>query len=146
MERRTLSVGFADMSGYQKLWEVASEEEALALLQERLKGIGDAILGHGGQIRKYIGDAVLFTFEDRAAAASAAREIAGAPPREVNGLTIRNHVAVVTGEVLLTLVGHPSYLIEDILGPTVNRAAILLRQAAKSGSGLALCEETRREP
>jgi len=144
MEKKRLSVGFADLTHYAKLFERMSAEEAVGILQERLEAAGEVISRHGGEIQKYVGDAILFTFEEPSSAVAAARELAALPSREVEGLSLRYHAAVATGEVVCATVGHPSHRVEDLFGATVNRAAHLLGEAARNESGVALCEETRK--
>ena len=143
MQRQKMSVGFADLTHYERLMAAVSEEEAIAHLQACVQAAGDVIVKHGGQIRKYIGDALLFSFTDPRQAIGAAKELAQFS-REVEGLTLHYDIAIATGEVLVVQLGHPSYVVEDILGETVNRAAKLLRQAAQSKDGFALCEETQK--
>ena len=144
MNKQYMSIGFADLAHFVKLLEAVGEERTIEYLQEAFKAAGDAIVRHGGQIRKYIGDMILFTFTDPRQAVQAAREIATGYKQKVGAITLRFNVAVATGEVLVCQIGHPSHLIEDVMGTTVNRAALLLREAAQMGSGVALCDETEK--
>jgi class 3 adenylate cyclase len=65
--------------------------------------------------------------------------------KEVGDITLRFNIGIATGDVMLVQIGHPTYMVEDILGKTVNRAAILSREAGKGDSGVALCEETKKQ-
>lgn len=143
MTRERLSICFADISHWLKLTRAVGDERAVEVLQELLKFAGDVILTHGGTIRKYIGDAVLFTFPTPPQAVSAAREMVQYR-KEVEGVDLRFHVSIAAGEVLLTQIGHPSFLLEDVMGETVNRAALLLREAGKTETGIAMCEATKQ--
>ena len=143
MDRQRLSVCFADLTNWVRLVEAAGDEGAVALLQEIFQETGDSIVQYDGRIRKYIGDAVLFTFTDPRQAIAAAHEIA-AQRREAYGLELRRRVGVATGDVLVVSLGHPSLVLEDIMGATVNRAALLIRDAGRSELGVALCEETQK--
>lgn len=143
MTKVRMSVAFADMTNFHKLMMAVGAERTIEVLQDGLRVVGDAILKHGGQIRKYIGDALFFTFPTPQQAIDAAQEIVKCQ-REIEGLSLRYHVAIATGQAVVTKIGHPSYLIEDIMGETVNRAALLLREAGKTETGIALCEETQR--
>jgi len=138
-----MCVGFADLSHFDRLVTTMGDEKAIEILQEALQAAGDAITRHSGRILKYIGDALLFSLADPHDAISAAREIA-AYRRQAGALTLGYRVSIATGEVIVAEIGHPSYVVEDILGETVNRAAKLLRQAAQSDTGIALCEETQK--
>jgi adenylate cyclase len=144
VEARVLSVGLADLTGYAALLERLPAPDAVGVLQECLEAAGECVVARGGVIRKYLGDALLFTFEEPGAAVAAARALAALPARAVAGLSLRWRVAVATGEVVLARIGHPSLALEDVLGVPVNRAARLLRAAAAAPDGVLLCPETRR--
>jgi adenylate cyclase len=143
MERRTMTVGFADLSHFARAVEQLGDEGGLALLEEAQRAAGDAILAHGGEIRKYIGDAVLFTFADPGAATRAAHAIVDGFRHQSGDLDVRWYVAMATGEVLMCQVGHPSRRVDDIMGATVNRAGKLMKDAHRSPARLAFCDETR---
>jgi adenylate cyclase len=143
MEKRSISVGFADIRNFMRLADEIGTEKAIGVLQDALVLVGDAIVNHGGQIRKYMGDAILFTVSDPREAVNVAREIAQYR-RDVGSATISYYVAIATGEVTIAQIGHPSYVVEDIFGETVNRAAILLSEARESEKGIALCQETQK--
>jgi class 3 adenylate cyclase len=64
--------------------------------------------------------------------------------RDIGPLTLCYHVAVATGEVLVGEIGHPSLRVVDLMGQTVNRAARLVKEAHKSPTGCAFCEETQK--
>src|SRR5579863_1698790 len=131
MEKRVLTVGFADLSYYAKLFELLPPEQAVGVLLDAVTAAGEAIVSGGGTLRKYIGDAILFTFDDARRAVEAANAVAGSFDREVGALAIRYQVALATGEVLLVRLGHPALVIDDVLGATVNRAARLLAEARR---------------
>lgn len=139
-----MTVGFADLTHYTRTVELLGSEPALALVEEAFASAGDAIVRHGGRIRKYLGDALLFTFDDPVSAARAATEIAGGFRKEIGSLLMRYRVGIATGEVLECELGHRSFRTRDIMGQTVNRAALLLKDAGQRESGIALCEETER--
>lgn len=144
MQRVRLSVGFTDLTHYTKTTEVMEPEAAIMMLQERLEAAGDILVRHGCRIHKYMGDTILFYSEDVAPAVRAAREIAALPVAEVCGYPVGWRATVATGEVVAATIGHASHRVEDILGATVNRAAMLLREAAQSPDGVAFCPETQR--
>jgi len=144
MEELYLSVGIADLSHFTELTTSVGEEEAIDYLQDAFKAAGDMILKHNGQIRKYIGDAILFTFLDPVSAIQAARKITSCYHREVNTNLVRFHVAIATGNVLVGKIGHPSFLIEDVMGEVVNRAIRLMNEAHENDFGIALCDETKK--
>src|SRR5437764_1378880 len=88
MQKRIMSIGFADLTHYARVVEMLGSEQAVVLLQEAFLAAGDVILKYGGQIRKYIGDAILFSFDDPRQATRAAHEIAACFRRDVGPLTM----------------------------------------------------------
>jgi class 3 adenylate cyclase len=138
-----LSVGFADLHQFLVLISTAGWEKTALILQESVTAIGDLIVQHNGQIRKYLGDAVLFTFEDPRQAIRAAQAIAQYR-RAIDSQIVRFHVGVATGDVLETEFGHPSYRLPEIFGQPVIQAIELIRAAKASPQGFALCDETRK--
>jgi len=144
MGRMPFSVGFADLAGFGAATRALGDEAAVTLLDEAFAAAGEAITARGRRIRKYVGDSILFTFIHPQSAAAAAAEIAASFRREVADTVVRFRVSVATGEVVVAIVGHPSWRVEDVFGETVNRAAWLLDEAARSPSGVALDDETRR--
>lgn len=143
MKKVHMTVGFADLTNFRLLVDSVGIEDTFEHLQDAFKVAGDKIIDHGGRIRKYIGDTILFTFDNAKDGVAAAQETAGFL-KEVGDITLRFNVGIATGEVILVKIGHPTYMVEDILGKTVNRAALLSREAGKSDSGVAVCEETRK--
>ncbi len=143
METRQLYVGFADLDHFARFAEAHSLQEVHALLQEAFTAAGDEIVTRGGRIVKYLGDSVLFTFDDPKTAAEAARAIAGGYRRPEGDLELRFRVSVATGEVLCAELGHPSLVCEDVLGLTVNEAAKGLKAAGAAEDGVALCPQTQ---
>lgn len=141
MYRERKTVGFADLSNFLKLMDAVGEEQMVHHLQQAFLYAGDIILQHGGKIHKYLGDALLFSFPDPVEAVEAGRQIAQYQI-EAEGVSVRFYVGLATGEVTIAEIGHPSKIEEDILGHTVNQAAILLKQARKAPDHLALSEET----
>lgn len=143
MEKMRLTVGFADLTNYNLLLETIGIEKTYEYLQDIFKIAGDKIIQYGGKIRKYIGDTILFTFENPTNAVEASNEIAGYI-KEVGEISLRFKIGIATGEVMLVKLGHPSFVIEDILGNTVNRAARLVKTASEKESGVALDKETQK--
>src|SRR6185436_19620162 len=123
-----LTIAFADMHQFMALIRAAGWEPAIAATQTAMEAIGDIVVQHGGQLRKYMGDAVLMSFADPKSAVQAARAIAQYR-LTVNNIEVRFSVGVATGEVLVTPFGHASNRIEDVFGDTVIRAMELIKVA-----------------
>src|SRR5687768_12234683 len=143
LEVHQLSIGFADMDGFMKAVEGGSDADVAALVQATYRAIGDAVVRNRGRVRKYLGDAVMFSCPDPAAAAKAAHEIAALRFRH-RDQELRFHVSVATGSVVQGTFGHSTNRHEDIFGHTIHRAALLGRDAKADPSHVALDEATRR--
>ncbi|WP_048707595.1 adenylate/guanylate cyclase domain-containing protein [Microvirga massiliensis] len=133
------AVWFADLRGFTLLSEQALIPEVLAHLNAWFGIIGEVVEAHGGEVLKFIGDAVLAIFPTsggramacgkalaaaqefcrRTDAENALRRASGTPAL-VHGLAL--HV----GEVAYGNVGAPHRLDFTVIGPTVNRASRLL--------------------
>ena len=140
------AIWFADLRGFTLLSEQSPIPEVLAHLNAWFGIIGEVVEAHGGEVLKFIGDAVLAIFptsdeHDRRAACrkalAAAQEFvrrtdaenalrrSSGTPALVHGLAL--HV----GEVAYGNVGAPHRLDFTVIGPAVNRASRLLDLAKR---------------
>ena len=62
MIQKNLTVGFADLDSWIQLIESVGEEKSIQSLFIKFKEIEKNIDNQNGEIRKYIGDSVLFSF------------------------------------------------------------------------------------
>jgi adenylate cyclase len=140
------SIWFADLRGFTVLSEQSPIPEVVAHLNAWFGTVGEVVEAHGGEVLKFIGDAVLAIFptstgQDRIMACrkalaaaqefcrrteteNALRKSSGNPP-VVHGLAL--HV----GEVAYGNVGAPHRLDFTVIGPAVNRASRLLELAKR---------------
>lgn len=140
------AIWFADLRGFTRLSERSAIPDVLAHLNSWFGTIGEIVEAHGGEVLKFIGDAVLAIFptsaeQDRTAACrkalaaaqefcrrsdaeNARRRSSGTPP-VIHGLAV--HV----GEVAYGNVGAPHRLDFTVIGPAVNRASRLLELAKR---------------
>jgi adenylate cyclase len=141
-ERRTVTVLFADLSGYTAVAEKLDPESVKRLLEVILARLGDEVARYGGHVDKFIGDNVMAIFgapvahgddPERAVRAGlgmqAAMDEINGPLALQHGVTFELCVGVNTGEVLAGRVGD-SY---TVIGDSVNVAA-RLQAAARPGS------------
>jgi len=141
-ERRTVTVLFADLSGYTAVAEELDPESVKRLLERILKRLGDEVAQYGGHIDKFIGDNVMAIFgapvahgddPERAVRAGLGMQAAmgeiNEPLAQQHGVTFELCVGVNTGEVLAGHVGD-GY---TVIGDSVNVAA-RLQAAARPGS------------
>jgi adenylate cyclase len=140
----TLTIGFSDLSHFTRALSELGVDRSLELLQRMYETAGDEIASAGGTLRKYMGDAIMFTFTDPAKAVEAAHAIASGFEHREAGLVLLPHVGVATGRVVMAEIGHSSLRLVDVFGPAVNTAARLIKEAYKAKDRVALCEETRK--
>lgn len=125
-------VWFSDMRDFTGLSENEPMDEVLGVLNAYFDAVCTAIVGHGGEILKFIGDGVLaiFPIADREQAAHQAAEAAIAAAREAlatrkvrdgHGFGIALHI----GNLLYGNVGARDRLDFTVIGPAVNLATRL---------------------
>ena len=141
-ERRTVTVLFADLSGYTTVAARLDPESVKRQLERILGRLGEEVATYGGYVDKFIGDNVMAIFgapvahgDDAERAVRAGLGMQGAmdevnePLAAQHGVTFALRVGINTGEVLAGHVGD-SY---TVIGDTVNVAA-RLQAAARPGS------------
>ncbi len=142
-ERRTVTVLFADLSGYTSVAERLDHETVKMLIERCLNRFAEEVERYGGRVDKFIGDNVMAVFgapvahEDDPERAVRAAFGMHAAMSELNrdiaaqfGFDLALRVGVNTGEVLAGRVGD-SY---TVLGDAVNVAARLQSAAAVGGT------------
>jgi adenylate cyclase len=119
-ETQQLYVGFVDLVGSTSLAQRLSTRELGAMLTEFETMAADTVTAAGGRVVKLIGDEVLYTAADAAAACAIARDLVA---------TLAGHpvlpparVGLAGGEVMLRD--------GDVFGPVVNLAARAVKEAA----------------
>ena len=150
-ERRTVTVLFADLSGYTAIAERLDPEAVKALVDRFLGRLGEEVERVGGRVDKYMGDAVMAIFgapvahEDDPERAVRAAVGMQAAMGELNqrllsdyGIEFALCIGINTGEVLAGKVG------EDytVIGDAVNVASRL--QTSASPGTITVGERTQR--
>jgi class 3 adenylate cyclase/tetratricopeptide (TPR) repeat protein len=150
-ERRTVTVLFADLSGYTAIAERLDPEAVKALVDRFLGRLGEEVERVGGRVDKYMGDAVMAIFgapvahEDDPERAVRAAVGMQAAMGELNARLLSDYgiefalcVGINTGEVLAGKVG------EDytVIGDAVNVASRL--QSSASPGTITVGERTQR--
>jgi class 3 adenylate cyclase/predicted ATPase len=141
-ERRTVTVLFADLSGYSSVAERLDPEAVKGVVDRCLRRLAEEVDRFGGRVDKYIGDAVMATFgapiahaddPERAVRAGLAMQSAMAElaPRlgDDHGIEFSLRVGINTGEVLAGTVGG----VYTVMGDAVNVAS-RLQAAGRPGS------------
>ncbi|WP_234488926.1 adenylate/guanylate cyclase domain-containing protein [Oxynema sp. CENA135] len=129
--KRTISILFCDIRNYTSLSEAMTPLETFSFLNDYLEIVGQEIARHGGFIDKYIGDAIMALFDDRATDGAVQAAIAmrqrlisfnqtrlerQLPPIEIG-------IGIHRGEVVMGTVGFVSRIESTAIGDAVNVAA-----------------------
>ena len=144
MEKIVRTVCVCDIVNFLSLFLKLSEESIPEFLDRFYNEMGELIVSSNGMIVKYIGDAILFTFDNAQSAVDCAKKMIERYTRKISKGSDRLSVSVVTGHVFSAEIGHPSLRVRDLFGRTVNHAFTLNKQAAARADGLYICEETAR--
>ena len=128
------AIWFSDLRGFTQISERRSRDELLALLNQYFDCLAQAVTERGGEILKFIGDAVLAIFplsdEDACAKALEAAFEAQASLDALNAEREREGepalafgIALHAGEVMYGNIGSQSRLDFTVIGPAVNLAS-----------------------
>jgi class 3 adenylate cyclase len=152
--RTSLAILFADVRQFSAFSETRDPEEVISLLNQVLSIEAEVIKKHGGDIDKFVGDAVVAWFSGNERCARAVR----AAEEIITRLTERFEgrpgtavgVGIHVGEVVVGAIGSPARMDFTAIGSVVNLAArlcssapagqILISEAVKAelGAGAAL--------
>ncbi|WP_419995762.1 adenylate/guanylate cyclase domain-containing protein [Streptomyces boninensis] len=124
-----LAVGFTDMVGYTRMTRGLSEDQLSHILDLFESAAGDVVADHGGRIVKTIGDEVLFTAADPAAAAAIALDLTARGGAQLPDGIPQLRTGLAYGQVLSRY--------GDVYGPVVNAAA---RLTSVARPGTVLCD------
>jgi adenylate cyclase len=150
---------FADLRGFTRLSEEAPLDEVLATLNAAFETMVEVIENHGGEVLKFIGDAVLAIFPTgadrdqgaacrdalRAAEELCARTDAQSGARKAAGLhPLAFAMALHVGTVSYGNMGAPHRLDFTVIGPAVNRASRLQELAKRLKRRVLVSEDFAR--
>jgi adenylate cyclase len=158
-ERIEAAIWLADLRGFTRQAERDSFEDVIAALNDWLEIVVEIVDGHGGEVLKFIGDAVLAIYptapdrgrETVCADALTAAEIACErtdalnAAREASGKEVLDFgLALHFGEVAYGNVGAPRRLDFTVIGPAVNRASRLQELAKQLRRRVVISSELAR--
>ncbi|HJQ04213.1 MAG TPA: adenylate/guanylate cyclase domain-containing protein [Nocardioides sp.] len=149
-ERLTVTVLMSDVRGYTTISEHADPAALAEQLNEHRKVMNAAVLGEGGTVMQYIGDAVMAVFgapdplADHAAAAIRAARAMHLRQRELDATWAARGLApfplgigLSTGLVAAAMLGSEERLEYTVVGDTVNISARLQDLARPGGTTVA---------
>jgi class 3 adenylate cyclase len=149
-ERLTVTVLMSDIRGYTGIAETTPPADLAAQLNEHRQAMNAVILGEGGTVMQYVGDAVLAVFgapdpqpghEDRALRAAARMHAAQQAldrrwaPRGLRAFGLG--IGICTGEVAAAFLGSDERVEYTLVGDTVNLADRLTDAARPAGTTIA---------
>jgi adenylate cyclase len=147
---------FSDLREFTHLTETLSTDEVLLLLNEYFEFVAAAATARGGEILRFIGDAMLIVFPidekiTKKAACIAALESARDAQQTLAALNhqrrrhlqpeIKFGVGLNVGEVIYGNVGAPDRLDFTVMGPAVNRTARLESLTKSIGESILISED-----
>lgn len=147
-------VWWCDLRGFTSLSETLARDEMLGLLNAYFSAAVESVTEAGGDVLKFMGDAVLAIFRcdkddcDAATRALAAAHALVARLDTLNGERsgandpeIRCGIALHLGQVMYGNIGAPERLDFTVIGPTVNLANRLAQLCRPLGEPIVLSEE-----
>ncbi len=125
--RKNIVVLFSDVRGFTAYTESHKEEEVIENLNRILETQAETVEQCGGDVDKFIGDAIMAVFEDSRAAINCAFEIINRVKSLKLGLEVG--VGINIGEVLAGNIGSKNRREYAVIGDTVNVASRLCDMA-----------------
>ncbi len=150
--RREVTVLFSDLRGFTSYSEGKSPGEVIAVLNEYLTEMSDAILDSGGTLISYMGDGIMAVFgapldqpDHRDVALATARDMLARLDdfNERDGRDFRMGIGINTGPAMCGNVGSARRLEYTAIGDTTNTAARLEGMTKGSGYAVFVSDSTR---
>jgi adenylate cyclase len=135
MAKRDIAIGdqvivFMDIHDYSIAANALGESQ-YAFLQQVYEKLGDVIVEHGGEILKYMGDAILCVFpadshdQSVECALKLRRVFSDVVSKTDLPSDVELEIGIGSGEVGVGVFGHESLRQKDVLGEEVNRVAMI---------------------
>ena len=147
---------FSDLRDFTEITETLPPKESLKLLNDYFEFVAAAVTAYGGEILRFIGDAMLVVFpiDSHVSPQSACRAALDAAHDVQLSLAALNHirrrhgepeihfgVGLNVGEVIYGNVGAPERLDFTVMGPAVNRTARLESLTKNLGENILVSKE-----
>jgi class 3 adenylate cyclase len=132
-ERRAASVLFSDIRGFTTFSETVSPEAVVEMLNRVLDAQARLVVAHGGDIDKFVGDALMAVFQgagaEKRAVACAVEMIRAVHEARAAGESFAIGVGVACGEVVYGAMGSEARMDFTVIGDVVNTSARLCSAA-----------------
>ena len=150
------AIWFSDLRNFTQLTENLPPEDLLEMLNDYFEFVSAAVTARGGEILRFIGDAMLIVFpiDDEMCGKTAANAAVDSAIDAHSSLATLNHrrgrrgkppiefgVGLNIGEVVYGNVGAPDRLDFTVMGPAVNRTARLESLTKTLGSNILFSKE-----
>jgi len=132
--KRDLAILFVDIADSTSAIVQREPEQALAFVQRFMGIVTEAALAYCGDVKDYEGDGALLYFESVTEAAQAALEIRDRLAQTAQSEEpLRARLSLDAGSVVIGVIGTPLRRSVALIGPSINRAARLLKQIPPDG-------------
>ncbi|HLA26594.1 MAG TPA: adenylate/guanylate cyclase domain-containing protein [Syntrophales bacterium] len=157
-EKRLLTLLNADIRGYSRMSKTLPAEDVVSILNHFFLAMGNAILGHGGILDKYLGDGFLAIFGAPAARENPALDATLAAidmlkdlapvdnfARQRYGITLNIGISIHTGEAVVGNIGFDRKMEYTVIGDVVNDTFRLQDIAREKPNSILISKATQRE-
>lgn len=145
--QKVMTVLFCDIRSYSTITENLTPEQSFRFINEYLRRISPILRKHNGFVDKFIGDAIMAIFPNKADDAIAAAidvfkelEIFNLERRRAGEIVIEVAMGIHTGDITLGTVGEENRMDGTVISDAVNIAARLEVMAKKLDSNLLISE------
>jgi adenylate cyclase len=160
-ERRLAAVLFSDIRGFTRFSESVPPERVVELLNSVLDAQARVVVAHGGDIDKFVGDALMAVFQGEGAARhaveSAVEMVAAVHAAQATEGRLSVGIGVAYGELVYGAVGSEARMDFTVIGDVVNTASracsaaeadevLVTSDVAQAGQATADVELVAQEP
>ena len=132
------AIWFSDMRGFTQLSDRTSPERVVAMLDGYFDAAASAIAANGGEVLKFIGDAVMAVFPIGDDARDACRRARAAAETALAAITVEVGIGLHRGQVMYGNIGARDRLDFTVISAAVNEAARLEGLCKQLATPLAL--------
>jgi class 3 adenylate cyclase len=132
--RRELTVLFVDIADSTPLIVQREPEAALALVQRFMEVVTEVALSFCGDVKDYEGDGAMLYFESVTEAVQAAFAIRERISRQpADDVRLHARLSLDVGSLVIGIIGSPMRRSVALIGPSINRAARMLKEIPPDG-------------